>query len=216
MDYKKEIASIVKDYKETDDCHLYCKSCYESALKAYQTLEDDGHSGMSWGITRSILIRMLYDLPLKPITEDDKFTTWSFDDKTEICERYSGLSRTKNENGEWMYSDIHRYSTSNGFSNGLGHKILNEMFPITLPYFPSVKKYHIEVEDFSTTGEIGCFDTVAIYSIKTPEGELVQVNRFFKEGQEQGNGVCGVRWIEIDEEEYNQRKKQYETAINNK
>lgn len=205
MNYKEEIDEILKSYSEEGDCHMYTKSCYESALKAYQSLEADGHSGMSWGITAKILTRMINDLPLMPITEQDEFTPWGFDNKVEFSNRYSALSRTKNEDGTYSYSDIHRYTTSNGFSSGFGNKVLNELFPITLPYFPSVQKFHIKVEDFDTHGKVGCFDTYAVWSIRTPEGETVQVNKFFKE--ENGS------WVEISKEEFEDRKKMYLNSI---
>ena len=49
----------------------YICACYESALKAYECLCDDGHSGMSFGITKNILIRLMNDVPLTPITDED-------------------------------------------------------------------------------------------------------------------------------------------------
>ena len=36
----------------------YGCSCYQSALKAYKSLEKDEHSGCSWNITKNILIRL--------------------------------------------------------------------------------------------------------------------------------------------------------------
>ena len=49
----------------------YGCSCYQSALKAYKSLMEDKHSGMSFAFTRSILTRLMERLPLTPITEDD-------------------------------------------------------------------------------------------------------------------------------------------------
>ena len=37
----------------------YGCACYESALKAYLSLMEDEHSGMSFSITRSILNRLI-------------------------------------------------------------------------------------------------------------------------------------------------------------
>ena len=37
----------------------YCCACYESALKAYESLCNDGHSGYSFGFTKNILIRLM-------------------------------------------------------------------------------------------------------------------------------------------------------------
>ena len=49
----------------------YGCSCYQSALKAFNSLVSDGHSGCSWGITKQILIRLMNSQPLSPITEQD-------------------------------------------------------------------------------------------------------------------------------------------------
>ena len=38
----------------------YGCACYQSALKAYGSLMGDGHSGMSFGFTKNILIRFMY------------------------------------------------------------------------------------------------------------------------------------------------------------
>ena len=49
----------------------YGCACYESALKAYECLCDDGHSGMSFDITKNIVIRLMNGIPLTPITDED-------------------------------------------------------------------------------------------------------------------------------------------------
>ena len=49
----------------------YGCSCYQSALKAYKSLCEDSHSGSSFNLTKNILIRLMNDLPLTPITDED-------------------------------------------------------------------------------------------------------------------------------------------------
>ena len=49
----------------------YGCACYESALKAFETLCDDGHSGLSIKITQSILNRLIDGKPLTPIEDTD-------------------------------------------------------------------------------------------------------------------------------------------------
>ena len=50
----------------------YGCACYEGALKAFETLCNQGHSGMSIGFTIQILNRLIAGKPLTPIedTED--------------------------------------------------------------------------------------------------------------------------------------------------
>ena len=47
----------------------YGRACYESALKAFKSLCDDGHSGFSIKMTQEILNRLINVQPLTPIGE---------------------------------------------------------------------------------------------------------------------------------------------------
>lgn len=47
----------------------YGCDCYESALKAYKSLCEDGHSGLSFSLTKQILIRLMNHNPLTPIED---------------------------------------------------------------------------------------------------------------------------------------------------
>lgn len=73
---EREIAAACKrenpnwDGKSFD----YGCSCYQSALKAYKSLMDDGHSGYSFSITKNILKKLLDEIPLSPITDEDFFS----------------------------------------------------------------------------------------------------------------------------------------------
>ena len=49
----------------------YGCACYESALKAYKCLMEDGHSGFSISITKHILTRLIEGKPLTPIEDTD-------------------------------------------------------------------------------------------------------------------------------------------------
>ena len=54
-----------KDPNEWD----YGVACYESAYKAFQSLLEDEHSGMSIGFTKTILNRLIDGKPLTPIED---------------------------------------------------------------------------------------------------------------------------------------------------
>lgn len=47
----------------------YGCACYESALKAFGSLCEDGHSGFSIGLTKAILNRLINNKPLLPIED---------------------------------------------------------------------------------------------------------------------------------------------------
>lgn len=171
---------------------------------------EDGHSGFSIGLTKQILNRLIDGKPLTPIedTDDiwnelsrfcdgnDKYTSYQ-------CTRMSSLFKYVYSDGTVKYKDIdscYKIDINNPqatYHSGLVQRIIDEMFPITMPYFPGnpIKVY---CEDFLTDRKNGDFDTVGIFYAIKPDGEKVEINRFFKESED--------GWDEIDEVEYNERK----------
>ena len=53
----------------------YGCACYASALKAFESLCEDGHSGYSIRIAQSILNRLIDGMPLTPI--EDTYYVWN-------------------------------------------------------------------------------------------------------------------------------------------
>ena len=94
---KKEVELACKhenpDRKEGE--FDYGCACYESALKAFNSLCDDGHSGFSIKMTQAILNRLIDGQPLTPIEDTDD--AWNkcprIEDGPEIyqCKRMSSL-----------------------------------------------------------------------------------------------------------------------------
>lgn len=200
--YKKEIELACKREREAENNPSgwsYGCSCYESALKAFESLWNDNHSGYSWSITTNILKRMCASLPLTPITEDD----FKKEDGGYYyqCPRMSSLFRNELPNGEVAYSENNRFycfeknDPTNTFIVGVVRDVINEMFPITLPYYPLVDKYKVCVETSLINSKNGDFDTRAIWWVQTPDGERVEINRFFTERE--------GKWVEITKNEYN-------------
>lgn len=204
-----EIACKKENSERKDGEWDYGCACYESALKAYELLMQDGHSGMSFGFTRNILKRLLDKMPLTPI--EDTPDVWSevvaiVGNKTEYqCKRKSSLFKTvNNETGEITYSDVDRiicidkYGIS--YTNGFITKQINKLYPITMPYYP-VGRYYVYVIDFATTAEAGCFDTLYLQKLKLPSGEMKELNLYFKETKDS--------FISIGEAEYKEREREY-------
>ena len=54
----------------------YWRACYESAYKAFQSLMEDSHSGMSISLTKAILNRLIDGKPLTPI--EDTQDIWNY------------------------------------------------------------------------------------------------------------------------------------------
>lgn len=195
-----------KDENEWD----YGCACYESALKAFNSLMEDGHSGFSIGITKQILMRLLDRKPLTPITdtEDEWFDitdeTGESDCKKYRSRRMCSLTKKVYKDRIVKYSDVNRFNFYDlnanpniGFFSGCAAPVIDEMFPIKMPYIPENKPIKVYTREFLTDRKNDDFDTVAILYAIFPDGERKEINRYFKE-VEKG-------WKEIDINEYTER-----------
>ena len=102
------------------------------------------------------------------------------------------------------YSDINRVQVVNvdnpdvAYINGFTTRLIDKLAPITMPYFPADKKFKVVREEFLTDPKNGDYDTVAYLYVITPEGKKVELNGYFKNGE---NGL-----VRIDKAEYDERK----------
>lgn len=205
-----------------DDEWDYGCACYESALKAFESLCQDGHSGFSISLTKNILNRLIDGLPLTPITDEDFLNVISEigDDPTWLaeaglrsttqCPRMGSLFKYEYLDGTIRYTDVDRYicidlNTNGTYTGGFTSRLIDEMFPITLPYYPATNKLKLYTEDFLVDPSLGDFDTRGILYCITPEGERFQLDRFFKE-ERISEGSSKTVWKEISKNEYNERK----------
>ena len=199
----------------------YGCACYESALKAFRTLCDDGHSDLSMKITQSILNCLINGRPLTPIedTDDIWYERHHYKEGNKLyqCKRMSSLFKDVYADGTVEYSDNNRLycvninNQNDTYYSGLVRRIVDKMFPITMPYMPGtpIKVY---CEDFLTDKKNGDFDTIGIlYAFKTENGEQkkIEINRFFKEPKDNEE----YDWVEISKEEYIQRKNESERKL---
>ena len=58
-----------RERRDSQEEFDYGSACYDSALKAFKSLCEDGHSGMSIGFTKNILNRLIDGKPLVPIED---------------------------------------------------------------------------------------------------------------------------------------------------
>ena len=196
----------------------YGCACYSSALKAFESLIEDDHSGFSIKVTQNILNRLINGYPLTPIedTEDVWGLSYKNDKNEQVyqCNRMSALFKTVHSDGSVSYSsNDHCYcvdinNPNNTYSSGLVRKIIHKMFPINMPYIPG-KPIKVYCEEFLTDKKNGDFDTVGVlYALKEEKGEQkrIEINRFFREpfeGEEESKEFPG--WIEISRKEFNDR-----------
>ena len=199
-------ASGTKEEEQDYGC-----ACFESALKAYRSLLEDGHSGFSIGMTKYILVRMIERKPLTPIVDTEDVWSDARDrsgHRGEVvnyqCKRMSSLFKYVYADGTVKYRDVDRFCGINldnpnvSYHSGLIDRVMEEKFTITMPYFPESKPFKVYCEDFLVDSKNGDYDTVGILYAIVPEGYKVEINRFFKEENNE--------FVEITEVEYNMRK----------
>ena len=198
-----------KEASEDSDEWDYGVACYESALRAFECLYRDGHSGFSIQITKSILNRLVDGKCLTPI--EDTPDIWNEIDngkgaKKYQCKRMSSLFKEVASDGTATYRDVNRVYCVNidapdvSYTNGLATRLVDKLFPITMPYLPTGKKFKVVREEFLVDEKNGDYDTLAFLWIETPDGKKVEVNRYFKESDSTEG------FTPIDKAEYEDRK----------
>lgn len=193
---------------------------YETAYNTYSDFLDRIESLDTSIVVKSIFDQLLKEMPLTPIEdneEDWEFYAEGFESDPENdnpgwvmyqCKRRPTLfknvisdpktKKVKNikfsDTGRAVCIDI---NTSQIYKQGIGLAILDEMFPITMPYQP-MEKITVFTEEFKYLED---FDTVGIIKFKMPGEEFVDVMRFFKKDFD------ASKMIEIDKTEYFARKR---------
>ena len=203
-----------KNKPDSDEEFDYVGECAESALRAYKSLMSDGHSGMSISITAGILNKLIKGQALTSIedTEDAWNESGGYCDEEKGIKHYqsnrmSSLFKDVYPDGTVKYSDIDRVTGINmadpdiTYTSGTLRAIVDEMFPITMPYSPKSKSYKIYTEDFLTDRSKGDYDTVGYLYMITPEGEKIELNKFYHEFNRY------EEMKEITKEEYEELKK---------
>ena len=179
----------------------YGCACYDSALKAFNSLMEDGHSGMSMGFTKQILNRLIDGKPLTPIEDtEDVWNECLRDNRgytTYQCKRMSSLFKDVYPDGSVKYSDTDRVividiDNDSTWSNSFIRDMVDEMYPITMPYSGG-DPYKVYIQDCLYDPKNGDYDTRAILHIKTPNNKIIRVNRYFKESD---SGFIEIDWKE--------------------
>ena len=191
---------------------MYLANCASAALEAFEVLLNQGHSGFSIGVTKSILNDLIDGKPLTTITgEDDEWCDTSYRNEkrgytSQHNKRCTALFRDVYDDGRVEYGYNDRYAFYKNDSDieyhcGYANKYLDEIFgKITMPFYPrpSIKVY---AEDFLFDVKNGDFDTVGLLYAITPDGTRVELNIFLAETSE------GFERIGREEYEYRKNMK---------
>ena len=189
---ENEVAIACRREKPDGELDYGC-ACYESALKAFSSLCEDGHSGFSIGLTKAILNRLIDNKPLLPIEDTDEVWSDIFDmsglkgeEYNHQCKRMSSLFKYVYADGTVKYRDVDRYHGVNincpdaQYHSELIDTVMDELYPITMPYMPADRAYKIYTEDFLVDPAKGDFDTVGILYVITPSMERLQSTDILK------------------------------------
>ena len=84
------------------------------------------------------------------------------------------------------------------YTNGFATRLIDKIFPITMPYFPPAHKFKVFREEFLVDPENGDFDSIGFLYLLTPEGHKIELNRYFKEEDGQ--------MVQIEKAEFDERK----------
>lgn len=198
IECERKEAGDLNDYSFID----YIIECYRSALRAYETMAVDGHSGMSWGLTRQIFGRLAEGKPLKRLNsyhdrveEWEERSEWAFDDEVVFSNtRYPSLSYLRGVNGKELYHDTDRWVFEEvdrpniPWYNEFLATYLDEKFPIQFPYWPIM--IHVRIEELLTDPAHGDYDAQRIIDFVDPEtGEVVKVDACFALSDEEDKMV---------------------------
>lgn len=186
----------------------YRCACYEFALKAFNSLLEDGHSGMSIQLTKHILNRLIDGKPLTPIEDTEDIWTFTGIVKDGSCKEYQCIrmpSLFKYESissGKISYTDVRRITgyeigSDIGFTSEFLIDAIDSLFPIIMPYSAD-KHYYVYVEEFLVDMKNGDFDTIGVLHAKDNTGMIYEINQYYKES--------GNTFVQITEEEYESRK----------
>lgn len=129
----------------------YGRACYLSALKAYESLMADNHSGFSFSLTKNILDRLTNSLPLTPINdipeEWEDFSVEGTWPKQYQHKRRSSLFKRVEEDGSIDIFDMERWNCvdSSDPQRSLGSlrivdRVMDDIYPIKFPYTPKPSK----------------------------------------------------------------------------
>ena len=192
MNWKKEL-NIYKNYHKNDEYGLLVCSNAEEIM---ELIESQGHTGFSFSQLANILIRLLKEKPLFPITDNPD--EWGTE-----ADNYVGNTSLQNnrcgnifKHSDGTITDVERavfvdtYNDNNSFWHSKrADEIVDKLFPITLPYMPEDKPYYVYGKDMfldengndKTNENIGYYNYTIYEYLITPTGEKIEINEIVDE-----------------------------------
>lgn len=181
---KREVEIVKEDKTGDEELCKYADGCYDSALKAFLSLCEDGHSGMSIGFTLGILNRLVKGLPLSPIEgEDDE---WKVVERGENNVSYQNkrcsalFKKIRDGKTEYNFVDktvVFYNGESTAWHNGHASKLVDELHPTTLPFMPKENRYKVYCNTYAKSEKDN--ELREYTHLINPDGEREEINRYF-------------------------------------
>lgn len=178
---ENEVKLVCKDFNS------YGGAPFDAALKAYKALMRCGLTGFQYPYARDILEKLINEIPLSPITDEDFVNADGFDGsngvKTAQCRRKYSLFRDETKDGKLSYHDVRRQfcvnveNPSDSFSSGISN-FIDELFPITMPYMPIKGQYKVYVKTWLTDESHGDYDVHEVIGFEDPNGKWFDYHLF--------------------------------------
>lgn len=196
--------------KNDEEVNKTAKKCYESAIRCYQALVADQHTGNSIGITKEIFNRLVNVMPLTPIGKDeDCWQELEGKPGNYICTRYTSLTKKTDKDGAITYHDSRRVVckdilTGNKYNSGFVANLIDIVLPIVLPYNPSIKKIVVYTKDV-TIGDNWYLGIIDAFNI---DNQPTQIHKYVKINEKAAESV-----VEISEEEFNKIYNEHVNSV---
>lgn len=166
---KKEINSFLKEKSSKGKSMSSDDICWVKALNILKKLAEKEDWNLL-GVLAYLNIttnRLTEARPLTPIIGEENEWTFAFysgdngKDKVYQSKRYSPLFKCVKENGDIQYTDGDRYRNFDADADNpnnivyipdkLMQNLVDEMFPIEMPYYPHNNPYLVKAENIETT-----------------------------------------------------------------
>ena len=205
-DWARSEVELIRTAFHDDKVKDYAMACYETALKAFEAVCDAGLTGLQVPVVKQIFDALIDRRPLSRI--EDVPEIWSDEliideEKGKVfqCTRRPSLFKYVHGDGTVTYSDVervtvHEQNTDTYWQSGFITRMVDERFPIVMPYSPPKKKYVVHVKEYLTDRKNGDFDTIAVDYIDTPDGDTVNIYKYYAEDD---TNQFGWRWIYTQE-----------------
>jgi len=199
-DNEIKLAMEKEGFNNPKDCmDVYIKECYDRALKAFKSIYDDNHSGMSIKITQNILNNLIDVKPLTAIEDSDfvRDPDMPYNDPVYLeergmvdeiqCPRMTSLFKSIYKDGTVKYHDVDRVIFHDCAYDDIPvhmsiiSRLIDSMFPVKMPYSAEVYNVYGECilldENGNRVDDKKQYNKIIAHYVICPDGTRVELNK---------------------------------------